>query len=82
MTEPPLTWGDVVQVVESAPDALQPGRIGSVYAIDTVRSDDYGEGLGLAIGTTIISVEFPDASTIVTTPDLLRRVDSERISML
>lgn len=78
MTEPVLTWGDVVQNVETAPEALQPGRIGSVYAIDTVQSDDYGKELGLAIGTTIISVEFPDASTITTTPDLLRRVNSPR----
>ncbi|MEO8197602.1 MAG: hypothetical protein ABI689_12880 [Thermoanaerobaculia bacterium] len=76
MTEALLTWGDVVRVVESAPEQLQPGRTGSVYAIDTIESDEHGRELGLAVGATIVSVEFPDGSTITTTPDFLRRVDS------
>ncbi len=76
MTESPLTWGDLVQVVATAPEALQPGRIGSIYSVAIVESEDYGKELGLAIGTAIVSVEFPDASTMTTTPDQLTRVEN------
>lgn len=59
-----LTWGDAVQVKQSAPQQFHPGEIGGVCGIEIIKSTEKAEQFCQKIGSKLYLVEFENGEAI------------------
>lgn len=79
MTDQALTWGDVVQVVASAPDKYRPAAFGDICGIWTIDNVENSAARGEPLGTRIYTVEFGDGVSEEIPEHHLERVNSQAV---